>query len=84
LGDAKHEGIDIGHPNYGSDGVEASGAEMVGRAGRRDGDRNEQNREQSCGREFEWVARYYSPRCLRRRTSGIPVMQAREREPQKR
>src|SRR6202030_2067130 len=38
-----------------------SGAEMVRRPGRRDGDRNEQNREQSCGRELEWVARYYSP-----------------------
>ena len=36
LSDAKHEGIDIGHPNYGSDGVEASGAEMVGRPGRRE------------------------------------------------
>jgi hypothetical protein len=33
LGDAKHEGIDIGHPNYGSDDIEAGSAEMVGRPG---------------------------------------------------
>jgi hypothetical protein len=43
-----------------------------------------QNREQSCGRELEWVARLYSHRCLRRRTSGTPIVQAREREPKKR